>query len=71
MVLQSSKKQGSFKKGVSEAILSSLLLLNGELLARWTLLNLHSSEMKKYSVNLLPNLADESDNKELKASKVS
>ena len=71
MVLQSSKKQGSFKKGVSEAILSSLLLLNGELLARWTLLNLHSSEMKKYSVNLLPNLADEPDNEELKASKVS
>ena len=43
------------QKGVSEATLSFLVLLrSGELLIRWTLLNSHSNEMKKYSLNLLP-----------------
>ena len=49
--------QSLFEKGVSEATLSSLLLLRSEeLLARMTLLSLYSNKMKRCSVNLLQKL---------------
>ena len=54
VVLQKSEKfdQPGFRKVHSRK--SLLLLRGGELLFRWTLLNSYSNEVKKYSVNFLP-----------------